>query len=250
MRACCCYPRLVPKPPAHVVKCLKSAGLNSVWLIHRPGEEPRTLKSWPVTLGLLGKIMLGIAQPQRQIRGAKWVARAGVDPATVCGSWRFARREGRLLIELELDYVPGPSALDALEDQTLSQTELRCAAAAIGQIVAKLAVAGLFHRDLTLSNLIVRSASGPAQICVIDTVGVRRIRRPVPEIARMLERLGVQLVTIHNPAPPTAWMALLLEAMRPLCVSTARAATSPFSWRSRRMTLSSAGSVQARTLPS
>ena len=223
MRACWCYPRLVQKPPAHAVKCLKRAGLNSVWLIHRPGEDRRTLKSWPVTLELLGKIMLGIAQPQRQIRGAKWVAQAGVDPATVCGSWRFARREGRLMIELELDYVPGPSALDALEDQTLSQPELRCAAAAIGQIVAKLAVAGLFHRDLTLTNLIVTSVSGPAQIRVIDTVGVRRIRRPVPEIARMLERLGVQLVTIRNPAPRTAWMPLLLEAMRPLAPETRQA---------------------------
>ena len=223
MRTCCCYPRFVEKPPAHVVKCLKSAGLNSVWLIHRPGEEPRTLKSWPVTLGLLGKIMLGIAQPQRQVRGAKCAARAGVDPATVCGSWRFARREGRFLIELELDYVPGPSALDALREQKLSQAELRCASAAIGQIVAKLAVAGLFHRDLTLTNLIVTAASGPAQIRVIDTVGVRRIRRPVSEIARMLERLGVQLDANHIPAPPAAWMPLLLEAMRPLAPKTRQA---------------------------
>ncbi len=223
MRECCCYPWLVTKPPAHAVKCLKSAGLNSVWLIHRSGEERRTLKSWPVTLGLLGKLLLGIAQPQRQVRGAKSVARAGVDPATVCGPWRFARRERRLLIELELDYVPGPSALDALNQKKLSQAELRCVAAAIGQIVAKLTVAGLFHRDLTLTNLIVKSASGPAQIRVIDTVGVRRIRRPVPEIARMLERLGVQLDTSHSPAPPAAWMPLLLEAIRPLAPKTRQA---------------------------
>ncbi len=213
----------MPKPPAHAVKCLKSAGLNSVWLIHRPGEEPRTLKTWPVTIELLFKIVLGIAQPQRQIRGAKWLARAGADPATVCGSWRFVRRDQRSFIQLELDYVPGASALEALREQNLSQAERRRAAAAVGRIVAKLAVAGFFHRDLTLTNLIVKEASEPAQICVVDTVGVRRIRRPVPEIARMLERLVVQPDFNRIPVPRTVWMPLLLAAMRPLAPATRQA---------------------------
>ena len=213
----------MPKPPAHAVKCLKSAGLNSVWLIHRPGEGSRTLKTWPVTIELLFKIVLGIAQPQRQILGAKRLARAGVDPATVCGSWRFVRRDRRSFIQLELDYVPGPSALEALREQNLSQAERRWAAAAVGRIVAKLAVAGLFHRDLTLTNLIVKETSEPAQICVVDTVGVRRIRRPVPEIARMLERLMVQPDFNRIPVPRTVWMPLLLAAMRPLAPTTRQA---------------------------
>ncbi len=213
----------MPKPPAHAVKCLKSAGLNSVWLIHRPGEEPRTLKTWPVTIELLLKIILGIAQPQRQIRGAKRLARAEVDPATVCGSWRFVRRDRRSFVQLELDYVPGPSALEALREQNLSQVERRWAAAAVGRIVAKLAVAGLFHRDLTLTNLIVKEASEPAQIHVVDTVGVRRLRRPVPEIARMLERLTVQPDFNRIPVPRTVWMPLLLAAMRPLAPTTRQA---------------------------
>ena len=213
----------MPNPPAHAVKCLKSAGPNSVWLIHRPGEEPRTLKTWPVTIELLFKIVLGIAQPQRQIRGAKRLARAGVDPATVCGSWRFVRRDRRSFIQLELDYVPGPSALEALREQNLSQAEQRWAAAAVGRIVAKLAVAGLFHRDLTLTNLIVKEASEPAQIRVVDTVGVRRIRRPVPETARMLERLVVQPDFNHIPVPRMVWMPLLLAAMRPLAPATRQA---------------------------
>ena len=213
----------MPKPPAHAVKCLKSAGLNSVWLIHRPGEGPRTLKAWPVTIELLLKIVLGIAQPQRQIRGAKQLARAAVDPATVCGSWRLVRRDRRSFIQLELDYVPGPSALEALRERNLSEVERRRAAAAVGRIVAKLAVAGLFHRDLTLTNLIVKDASEPAQICVVDTVGVRRIRRPVPEIARMLERLVVQPDFNRIPVPRMVWMPLLLAAMRPLAPTTRQA---------------------------
>ncbi len=213
----------MPKPPAHAVKCLKSAGLNSVWLIHRPGEGPRTLKAWPVTIELLFKIVLGIAQPQRQIRGAKQLARAAVDPATVCGSWRLVRRDRRSFIQLELDYVPGPSALEALRERNLSEAERRRAATAVGRIVAKLAVAGLFHRDLTLTNLIVKDASEPAQICVVDTVGVRRIRRPVPEIARMLERLVVQPDFNRIPVPRMVWMPLLLAAMRPLAPTTRQA---------------------------
>ncbi len=213
----------MPKPPAHAVKCLKSAGLNSVWLIHRPGEGPRTLKAWPVTIELLLKIVLGIAQPQRQIRGAKQLARAAVDPATVCGSWRLVRRDRRSFIQLELDYVPGPSALEALREGNLSEVERRRAATAVGRIVAKLAVAGLFHRDLTLTNLIVKETSEPAQICVVDTVGVRRIRRPVPEIARMLERLVVQPDFNRIPVPRMVWMPLLLAAMRPLAPTTRQA---------------------------
>ena len=213
----------MPKPPAHAVKCLKSAGLNSVWLIHRPGEGPRTLKAWPVTIELLFKIVLGIAQPQRQIRGAKQLARAAVDPATVCGSWRLVRRDRRSFIQLELDYVPGPSALEALREGNLSEVERRRAATAVGRIVAKLAVAGLFHRDLTLTNLIVKETSEPAQICVVDTVGVRRIRRPVPEIARMLERLVVQPDFNRIPVPRMVWMPLLLAAMRPLAPATRQA---------------------------
>ena len=213
----------MPKPPAHAVKCLKSAGLNSVWLIHRPGEGPRTLKAWPVTIELLFKIVLGIAQPQRQIRGAKQLARAAVDPATVCGSWRLVRRDRRSFIQLELDYVPGPSALEALREGNLSEVERRRAATAVGRIVAKLAVAGLFHRDLTLTNLIVKETSEPAQICVVDTVGVRRIRRPVPEIARMLERLVVQPDFNRIPVPRMVWMPLLLAAMRPLAPTTRQA---------------------------
>ena len=213
----------MPKPPAHAVKCLKSAGLNSVWLIHRPGEGPRTLKAWPVTIELLLKIVLWIAQPQRQIRGAKQLARAAVDPATVCGSWRLVRRDRRSFIQLELDYVPGPSALEALREGNLSEVERRRAATAVGRLVAKLAVAGLFHRDLTLTNLIVKDASEPAQICVVDTVGVRRIRRPVPEIARMLERLVVQPDFNRIPVPRMVWMPLLLAAMRPLAPTTRQA---------------------------
>ncbi len=213
----------MPKPPAHAVKCLKSAGLNSVWLIRRPGEGPRTLKTWPVTIELLFKIVLGIAQPQRQILGAKRLARAGVDSATVCSSWRFVRRDRQSFIQLELDYVPGPSALEALREGNLNQAERRSSAAAIGRIVAKLAVAGLFHRDLTLTNLIVKEASGPAQICVVDTVGVRRIRRPVLEIARMLERLAVQPDFNRIPVPRTVWMPLLLAATRPLAPATRQA---------------------------
>ena len=176
-----------------------------------------------MTIELLLKIVLGIAQPQRQIRGAKQLARAAVDPATVCGSWRLVRRDRRSFIQLELDYVPGPSALEALREGTLSEVERRRAATAVGRIVAKLAVAGLFHRDLTLTNLIVKETSEPAQICVVDTVGVRRIRRPVPEIARMLERLVVQPDFNRIPVPRMVWMPLLLAAMRPLAPATRQA---------------------------
>jgi len=191
-------------------------GPSSLWLIHRPSQEPRTLKRWQFSPALLAKYALGISQPQRQVRGANRAARAGVDIANIAGQPRFVWKAGVPNIEIELEYIEGCSALDALRSNILPKQDLRNASRLLGQIVAKLAVAGLFHRDITLSNVIIEEGRDPIVIRLIDTVGIRLMRRFIPEYARMIERLSVQPADEKIDIPSTIWMPLLLEALRPL----------------------------------
>ncbi|MHC4211047.1 MAG: BUD32 family EKC/KEOPS complex subunit [Planctomycetota bacterium] len=221
-------------PPAHAVRRLKDAGRQSVWLIQRPGEQPRTLKSWPLTPLLLVKLALGIAQPQRQLRGARRVARAGIPTAEVCClklAWgrprpagpRKLRGHGRPQVEIELGWVEGSSAYDLVSSGSLSPSDRRRTSAAVGRVVAKLVEAGLFNRDLKLSNLIVDFSAGRADVWLIDTVGIRRLRRPEPEIARMLERLAVQPARGGIALTPPVWMPAMRHALGGLAAVTRRA---------------------------
>ena len=211
-----CYAHNVPNPPHYTIRCLKDAGPSSLWLIHRPSQELRTLKRWLFTPALMAKFILGISQPQRQVRGANRAINAGIDAAYITGNPKFVWKDGVPNIEMELNYIEGCSVLDALRTNALTEKELRNASRSLGQIVAKLAVAGLFHRDMTLSNIIIEKGSDPLALHLIDTVGIRRIRRSIPEYARMLERLAVQPAFEKIDIPSTIWMPLLLEALRPL----------------------------------
>ncbi len=188
--------------PAHAVRALKEAGRQSVWLIHRPHEQPRTVKSWGVGPAMLVKLALGIAQPQRQVAGARLLADAGIKTARLAGPWRLAWNGGPM-VQLELDYVEGRSALDMARDAALREGDLRRASDAVGRLVAGMIAAGLFNRDMILANLVVDAHH---QAWQIDTVGVRREGRRAVAAARMLERLGVQLPVMKERLGPAAWM--------------------------------------------
>ncbi|MHC4080297.1 MAG: BUD32 family EKC/KEOPS complex subunit [Planctomycetota bacterium] len=207
-------------PPAHAVRQLKDAGRQSVWLIHRPGEQPRTLKSWPLTPLLLAKLVLGIAQPQRQLRGARRLGRAGIPTPEVFG-WRMAWGPPRL--EIELAWVPGVSAFELVSSEALSASDRRRASAAVGRLVAGLIGAGLFNRDVKLSNLVVDATGEQPRVWLIDTVDIRRMRRPAVEIARMLERLAVQPARGGIALTPPAWVPAMRHALGGLSAATRRA---------------------------
>lgn len=201
----------VASPPAHAVRQLKELGEHPVWLVHRPGEEPRTLKTWSATPVRLLQLAMRIARPQRQIAGARRLARAGVRTPAICGSWRFARRDGRV-IELDHVYVEGRSALELARDESTTRQEVRHISEAAGDIVAAMIAAGLTNKDLKLNNIIV-AADGV--IWNIDTDGVRRDRNRVRAAARMLERLGVQLSVMGSRVGPEAWLPAMRRALRP-----------------------------------
>ena len=186
-----------------------------MWLVQRPGEAPRTLKTWSVTPTMCLKLMLGIAQPQRQIAGARRLARAGLRTPAIPDGWRFARR-GRPVVEMELAFVEGLSALEAIRDRTLDGPYRRAASAAVGEVVAEMIEAGIFNRDMKLANLILGDRDGQTEVWQIDTVGVRRIRRRVKEAARMLERLALELAIIRPRPDPAVWVPALRHALRGL----------------------------------
>ncbi len=210
----------VLREPEHLVRTLKTYRGQSVWLVHRPGEEPRTIKCWALTPWLLFKLLLGIGQPQRQVGGAQRLRRAGLSTPPIVGGWRM-RWRGRPVIEVELVWVEGRAALDMARDEALGQTDLEPLSRSIGRIVAGMSSAGLFNRDLKLANIIVGDDGAVSQI---DTVGVRSSRRRVRETARMVERLGVQLPVMGTRLTRAAWVPALREALRPLSRSQRRAA--------------------------
>jgi len=202
----------VATPPVHAVRQLKEHGEHPVWLVHRPGEEPRTLKTWSVTPIRLIQLGGGFARPQRQIAGARRLRRAGVPTPVICGSWRYARRDG-LVIELDHVYVEGRSALELAKDPETPREDIRRISRGLGDIVAAMVAADLLNKDLKLNNVIV-AADGV--IWIIDTDGVRRVRSRVEGATRMLERLGVQLPIMGDRVCPAAWLPAIRRGLRSL----------------------------------
>jgi hypothetical protein len=209
----------VTRAPAHAVRRLKDAGRHSVWLIQGPDGQPRTFKSWPLTPSMLLKLALGLAQPQRQARGAQRVAAAGVCTARVHG-WRVAWSRRR--VEMELAWLPGRSAAELVSPLVLDEAACRAVSAAAGDIVRRLVEADLFDRDLKLANLVVDRDREPVTVGLIDTVGVRRLRRPEVEIARMLERLVEKAAGATDLTPPM-WVPGLRRSLAGLPAATRRA---------------------------
>ncbi len=159
------------------------------------------------------KLVFGIDQPHRQSRGSVRTASAGVATPPLCRGPVLCWRSRALHLELEYEYVAGESGLSAAP--TLGPTVADVALArAAGTVISRLAQARLFHRDLKLSNLVVHR--DPPSVCVIDTVGVRRMRRPDREIARMLERLAVELSEREIPLPRCITVAAVRSALERL----------------------------------
>ena len=85
--------------------------------------------------------------------------------------------EGQFVEALVLDFVPGPTALEALAG-SLPAAEEAGAARAVGEQTGAIVRAGLYNRDHKPSNLILCDVSADAaEVAVIDCVGFRRTWR-------------------------------------------------------------------------
>lgn len=203
------------------MRCLKSEGGREIWLVQRAGQSPVTLKRWPLTASLIFKLGLGIAQPQRQRRGARRLLRAGVRTPPPRGPLRLRRRPWR--IELEHDYIEGRTALELLHDRTqpLERAHWRTLGRAVGEAVAKIAAAGLLHRDLKLSNIVVDTHE-PPRAWFIDPVGVRRAVDPAGRFVRMFDRLAIEPTNRGFDLPAWQWQPVVRAALAKLPRSTRR----------------------------
>lgn len=192
-----------PAPPG-ATRCLKAAGPRSVWLVQSDGRL-RTVKTWPLTVGVAARLLLGIAQPQRHRRGRRRLTDAGVASPAV-RAIRFVSR-GRLLVELEADYVEGSTAMELFGADQLGVER----AARLGELVARLAGSHLLNRDLKLSNIVFGADDS---LWVIDPVGIRGTNDLVLAIERMLDRLAVEPAATGVPVSRAVIRAVLRAAYR------------------------------------
>lgn len=205
---------IVSAEPAHAVRCLKSHQGHSVWLTHPPGSALRTRKVWPISLWILLKCVFGIAQPQRQVRGAKRLRAAGLATPAILQPLRIDFRSR--ILSLELAHAEGQTALQALLDGQLSVQQMMACAAAIGALVPRIADAKLFNRDLKLSNLIVFEEDDGWLVWLIDPVGVRLQRNRTEELTRMLHRLASEPEVMSIAIPGAVRVALMHSALTPM----------------------------------
>ena len=227
------YAAHVSWTPDHAVSVLKSDGLRSVWLVQRPGEEPRTVKFWPVSSWMLAKHAMGISQPIRQDRGCRRLRGAGIDTPKIVSGPMVTSVEGRRVIRLELDHVPGRTVLEHLECGSVDAAAVSEVARQVGALVCSIADAGFMHRDLKLSNIVVEEFDDATpKVWVIDPVGVRQCRNRSVAIFRMLERLDVEIRSGRDIAG-IGWSSVVREAMRPLSPSERRAVLSMLRARPR-----------------
>lgn len=172
--------------PRGVVRVLKRDGRRGVFLVDE-GRGPCVVKRWPLTPWECVKLVLGIAQAQRQTRGARRLRAAGIaTPEPVHGTRVVV--DGGPIVEIRLRWVEGEPLLHRLRRADAA------ACAALGRdmhgILGRLRAAGLFHRDAKLTNFVV-DAEG--RIVAIDPVGVRRSRDPAAEAERVRQTLLCEL---------------------------------------------------------
>lgn len=186
------YPSHVTPEPLHAVEHIKGRrDGRAVWKLERPGAGPSTLKTWPLGPKLVLTGLIGLAQPQRQRRGAGRLHSMHVStPAIIAGpSWSLSG------CTLEIDWVHGSTALEYLEGEPSSSDVTRAVATEVGLMIDRIASGGFVHRDMKLSNIIIEDSGDQRQAWLIDTVDVRRSFSKPWAIYRMLERLDVELRT-------------------------------------------------------
>ncbi len=210
--------------PAHGVRCLKEAGPYSVWLIERPGQEPRTLKTWPLTLPTALKLLVGGAQAQRQLRGSRRLARLNVRTPQPIGRWVLRRLGGRWRVTIELHFAPGRSVRDMFTSGGIDERAARASAVQIGRFVRAMANARLTHRDLKLNNIVIEETADGPVVWLVDTVGVRPAWGRLRGLMQMLERLFYLAACVPAARHRWVWAPVLREALKGLSAHDRREA--------------------------
>jgi tRNA A-37 threonylcarbamoyl transferase component Bud32 len=173
--------------PSGTVRTLKRDGRRGVFLVRTADGLRQVVKRWPATPWEVCKLCLGIAQAQRQLRGARRLLLAGVSTPRPVGGPRITTIGG-LAVEIRLDWAEGEPLLDRV--RSADEPELRSLGERMGALLARVRSARLFHRDGKLSNFVVAPTG---EIIAIDPVGVRTARDEAREFDRSLASLACEL---------------------------------------------------------
>ncbi|MBL9148023.1 MAG: hypothetical protein JNM94_04950 [Phycisphaerae bacterium] len=176
--------------PDGTVRVLKESPDAGVYLARGEGGDAALVvaKRWRRTAWEWCKSLLGIAQPQRQLRNAHRLLRASIATPAPIGGLRTVRGAGVVWFEIRLRWVEGEPLLERVRRADAS--ELARLGVAMRAILRQFAEAGLFNRDAKLSNWIVTPEGA---IVAIDPVGVRSRRDPVREHERLAWSLACEL---------------------------------------------------------
>ena len=118
-----------------------------------------------------------------------------------------------------MPFINGLTASEYLAESDVSVDLVM--ANGLGEAVSILAHAGLRHRDLKLSNIVVQPES--SRIWFIDPVGVVGDRSLVNSIVCMLDRLDVEMRDGLVPRPSGVSLVVLRSAIRGLSRDDRRA---------------------------
>lgn len=156
--------------PAGLLRVLKEEGGRGVYLVEDPREGRLVVKRWPNTPWDRCKRLVGLSQAQRQLAGARRLVAAGIATPEPLGGARVPA-DAPDRVEIRLRFVEGELLLERL--RVASEEELRRLGGAMGELLARLDRARLFHRDAKPSNFVVTPTGA---LVAIDPVGVRRAR--------------------------------------------------------------------------
>ena len=161
---------------ANIVKQERESAVYLTPPIRLPGQpEPVRLivKSRSLTtLRTRLQHAVGLSRAARQMRGSR-LLRAAALPAAPCLATATRITASQRLDVLVMELVPGTSLLHHLASSELTIPQQLVLADRMGSLVADLAHANLFNRDMKPSNVIIAPDHTPV---IIDTVAIRTIR--------------------------------------------------------------------------
>lgn len=154
------------------------------------GGAEVVVKWWSGTgLGAGLKRLLGLGRADRHTRGAALLRAAGIRAPRTLATNELLVGPGRGQV-LVMERLAGRTLLHHLRDGEPSVRREHVLARAVGDVLARMALAGLSNRDGKPSNIIVLSLSDrAAELAVIDTGAIARHRLLPPPTLRPLVNL-------------------------------------------------------------
>lgn len=158
------------------------------------------IKQWPFgSMKRRAQALCGRTPALRHWSGAQLLAETGVETAPLIALIRGEAHEW-----LVMEAVEGPSVLECMADESLTNRERHALARSLGRLVATLVLRNIFNRDMKPSNLLVTEmGEDEVRLVVIDCGGVRRQRggrgryRMLASLAIEPVGVGLQLESTH-----------------------------------------------------